>query len=130
MPETTIVPGVPGIGARQVRLEDGALLTGAAKYTADLAVPGLTHAVFVRSPFAHARVTAIDAGEAMAMDGVVAVLTDADLRLGPVFYPGFAALFSLAAGMERYEPPQLPPSPGMLATSHLPAAPSPAWPLM
>jgi carbon-monoxide dehydrogenase large subunit len=94
LPETTIVPGVPGIGARQVRLEDGALLTGAAKYTADVAVPGLAHAVFVRSPFAHARVTAIDASEAMAMDGVVAVLTDADLHLGPVFYPGFAALFS------------------------------------
>ena len=64
MAEIMITPGVPGIGARQVRLEDEPLLTGRAKYTGDLAVDAVTHAVFVRSPFAHARVTSIDTSAA------------------------------------------------------------------
>ena len=87
-------PAIAGIGARQVRLEDEALLTGRASYTGDLVVPGTTHAVFVRSTLAHARLTGIDTSAALELEGVVAVLTDADLGLGPVYYPGFAALFA------------------------------------
>jgi carbon-monoxide dehydrogenase large subunit len=92
--EIAITPGVPGIGARQVRLEDEPLLTGRAKYTGDQAVEGVTHAVFVRSPFAHARITSIDASSAVANEGVAAVLTDADLHIGPVFFPAFGELFA------------------------------------
>jgi aerobic carbon-monoxide dehydrogenase large subunit len=87
-------PATAGVGARQVRLEDDALLTGRASYTGDLAVPGTTHAVFVRSIIAHARITGIDATAALEVDGVVAVLTDADLGLGSIYYPGFADLFA------------------------------------
>jgi carbon-monoxide dehydrogenase large subunit len=79
-----------GIGARQARLEDEALLTGAERYTADLQLPGALHAVFVRSPFAHARITSVDVSEARRAPGVVAVLTSDDLEVPRVFFPGFA----------------------------------------
>jgi carbon-monoxide dehydrogenase large subunit len=57
------------------RKEDGRLLVGAGRYLDDLRIPGLRHAVIVRSPHAHARVVAIDAAAARAAPGVVAVLT-------------------------------------------------------
>jgi carbon-monoxide dehydrogenase large subunit len=95
-------PSVPvGIGARQPRLEDRALLTGAARYAADIEVDGLLRAVFVRSPVAHARITAIDTTEARSIAGVVAVLTQADLQLAPVFFPTLAALLSSDAYHRR-----------------------------
>ena len=90
----TIAPPMLGIGAHQIRLEDPVLLTGQAEYTADIDVDGLTHAAFVRSPMAHARITRIDTAAALARDGVLAVLTDDDLHLGPVFFPAFAQLFA------------------------------------
>ena len=87
-----------GIGARQPRLEDAALLTGRARYTADVTVDGgMTHAAFVRSPHAHARVKSIDTSGAAALDGVVAVLTNDDLQIGQVFFPAFAVMFTNAA---------------------------------
>jgi carbon-monoxide dehydrogenase large subunit len=65
------------------RLEDPALLRGEARFVADLPIPALT-AAFVRSPAAHAHLRGIDAGRARAHEGVVAVLTAADLALAPV----------------------------------------------
>ncbi len=63
------------------RREDAALLTGAGRYADDLGVrPGTLHAAFVRSPYAHARITSIDAADAIALPGVRTVLTGADLR--------------------------------------------------
>ena len=59
-------------------------MTGSARYTDDLAIPGALHAVFVRSAVAHARITGLDTSEAAAMPGVVAVLTAADLDLPPL----------------------------------------------
>jgi aerobic carbon-monoxide dehydrogenase large subunit len=61
------------------RIEDERLLTGFGRYVADLKVPGVTHAMFVRSPYAHADVVAIDVEAARASPGVIAVLTAADL---------------------------------------------------
>lgn len=49
-----------------------------------MSVPGMLHAAFVRSPFAHARVTAVDTELAAALPGVVAVYTAKTLGLGPV----------------------------------------------
>jgi aerobic carbon-monoxide dehydrogenase large subunit len=88
---TTAVP-VKGIGARQVRLEDPGLLTGRDRFTSDLVVPGALHAVFVRSPVAHARVTGLDTAEAAAARGVVAVLTHRDVSVPRVFFPAFGQL--------------------------------------
>jgi aerobic carbon-monoxide dehydrogenase large subunit len=62
-----------------VRKHDGdEYLTGRAVYTGDVVLPGMTHAVLVRSPVAHAEIRGIDVAAAAAMPGVVAVLTGAD----------------------------------------------------
>jgi carbon-monoxide dehydrogenase large subunit len=61
------------------RTEDYRLLTGQGRYIDDIEIPGALHACFVRSPHAHARIASIDASEALAMPGVVAVVTGRDL---------------------------------------------------
>ncbi len=63
------------LGARLPRKEDQRRVTGAGKYLADMVVPGMLHAVFVRSEYAHARIKNIDTSEALALTGVVAVYT-------------------------------------------------------
>jgi carbon-monoxide dehydrogenase large subunit len=70
------------MGTRVVRVEDPRLLTAGGTYTDDLRVPelaGAAHVTFVRSPFAHARITGIDISAAQAEPGVVAVMTGQDL---------------------------------------------------
>ena len=57
------------------RIEDDRLITGAGQYVDDVRKPGMVHAVMVRTPYAHARITSIDASAAEAATGVVAVLT-------------------------------------------------------
>jgi carbon-monoxide dehydrogenase large subunit len=68
------------MGRAVTRLEDHTLLRGAGRFIDDIALPGLLHACFVRSPVAHARLTGIDMDKARAMPGVWAVLTYRDLR--------------------------------------------------
>ena len=60
------------LGTRVVRTEDPRLLTAGGSYTDDLRLPeldGAVRATFVRSPVAHARITGIDAGAALASPG-------------------------------------------------------------
>ncbi|WP_020660148.1 xanthine dehydrogenase family protein molybdopterin-binding subunit [Amycolatopsis benzoatilytica] len=74
------------VGTRVVRVEDEKLITEGGTYVDDLreeSLAGAVHAVFVRSPIAHARVTGIDAEEARTAPGVVAVYTAAELDLEP-----------------------------------------------
>ena len=74
------------IGQPVQRLEDQALLTGAARFIDDLDLPGAAHAVFVRSPHVHARVVSLDVLPALAAKGVFGVFTAAALRaagIGP-----------------------------------------------
>ncbi len=75
-------------GKRIKRNEDPRLLTGRALFTDDVQLPGMLHAAFVRSPYAHARIQSIDAGLARDMEGVHAVYTADDLgdyfRHGPL----------------------------------------------
>jgi carbon-monoxide dehydrogenase large subunit len=68
-----------GSGREVRRIEDAGLLAGRGRFTDDFAVSAQTFVVFLRSPHAHARIRSIDATEALAMPGVVAVLTGADL---------------------------------------------------
>jgi carbon-monoxide dehydrogenase large subunit len=68
-----------GIGAAVKRVEDGPLVTGQGQFTDDLSVTGQAHAVFVRSPHAHARLLSIRTEVARAMPGVLAVLTAEDI---------------------------------------------------
>ena len=65
-----------GSGIR--RREDPRLITGSATYTGDIRLPGMVHAVMLRSSHAHARITRIDTGAAASAPGVVAVYTGAD----------------------------------------------------
>ncbi len=60
------------------RTEDPRLLRGEGCYAADFSLPQMAHAVFVRSPHAHARIASIDLRAAQQMPGVLAVLTGAD----------------------------------------------------
>ncbi|MGB7948179.1 MAG: xanthine dehydrogenase family protein molybdopterin-binding subunit [Candidatus Binatia bacterium] len=68
-----------------VRRVDGVdKVTGKAKYTGDLLIPGLIEGKFLRSPYPHARIRSIDTVAAEALPGVVAVLTSKDLAgIGP-----------------------------------------------
>ncbi len=65
-----------GSGIR--RREDPRLLTGTARYTADIELPGMTYAAILRSPHGHARIRSIDTSAAKAAPGVVGVFTSAD----------------------------------------------------
>jgi len=67
-------------GTRVPRIEDNRLLTGRGTFVDDVSRPGMLHACFVRSPFAHAKIKAIDAGAALALPGVHAVFTANDLN--------------------------------------------------
>lgn len=66
------------IGKSVKRREDKRFLTGKGRYTDDLKLPGMTHAAFVRSPYAHAKIVSIDFSAAMAQPGVVAVFVGKD----------------------------------------------------
>jgi carbon-monoxide dehydrogenase large subunit len=77
----TIIDDRPGavLGTRRLRKEDPALLTGEARFTNDLNIPGALHLALVRSPYAHARILSVDLSAALAMPGVVAAYSGADL---------------------------------------------------
>src|SRR5947199_3231644 len=74
------------IGARTKRNEDPRLLTGRALFVDDLDLPGMVHVAFLRSPYAHARISGIDASRARQREGVFAVYTAEDL--GAYWQPG------------------------------------------
>ena len=67
------------IGQSIKRVEDKRFITGKGRYTDDIVLPGMLHAHFVRSPYAHARVVSIDMTEAKAMPGVIAIYTGDDV---------------------------------------------------
>ena len=77
------------IGQRVLRLEDARFLEGKGGYVDNLELPGARHVTFVRSPFAHARITGIDVSAALALPGTQ-VFTAADVDL------------------ETFQPPPLP----------------------
>ena len=67
------------LGKRHKIIDGPEKLTGSAQYTGDLNLPGMLHARPVLSPYAHAKINGIDKTAALAIPGVVAVLTAADL---------------------------------------------------
>jgi len=69
------------IGKSSRRLDAPDKLTGRARFAGDLPFPGLLHARLVLSPYAHARIVNIDTSAALAIPGVVAVLTSKTLGL-------------------------------------------------
>ncbi len=77
--ETADHPNAPFVGRALTRREDARLLTGQGLYIADLALPGMLHAVFVRSPAAHARIRGVDLSRAEQAPGVVYALSGGEL---------------------------------------------------
>src|SRR4051812_39982376 len=67
-------------GTSVKRLEDARLLTGRGSYVDDVSLPGMLHACFVRSPFPRAALRGIDTAAALAVPGMRAVFTAADLN--------------------------------------------------
>src|SRR5690242_700756 len=80
MDQTTDAQGsnTSGIGQPVRRREDLRLVRGGGRYTADENLPGQVYAVMVRSPHAHAAIRGIAKDPALAVPGVVAVLSGAD----------------------------------------------------
>jgi carbon-monoxide dehydrogenase large subunit len=99
---------MPGsiLGTQVRRVEDEELLLGQGTFVDNLEGEGVAHAIFVRSPFAHAVIAGIDTTEARAADGVLAVYTADDLGYDNL--PSFAAVnkqaprAALAVGKVRY----------------------------
>ncbi len=75
-------------GQRIKRNEDPRLLTGQALFVDDVNLPNMLHVAFMRSPYAHARITSVDTAEAATREGVVGVYAARDLgsywRNGPL----------------------------------------------
>ena len=82
-----------GRGHPVPRVEDHRLLTGGGRYTDDLPREGHLHCIFLRSPYAHARLISVDVSDALKHPGAVAVFTGKDLAqagVGPIpTAPGF-----------------------------------------
>ena len=70
---------IGGIGQSVKRKEDARFIRGRGNYTDDVKLPGMLYMDIVRSPYAHARIKSIDTSKALAIPGVLAVLTGKDL---------------------------------------------------
>jgi aerobic carbon-monoxide dehydrogenase large subunit len=79
-----------GIGQPVLRVEDPRFITGRGRYVDDIELPHQCHGVVVMSPHAHARIKRVGTAKAKAADGVLAVLTGADVvadKLGSLAPP-------------------------------------------
>jgi aerobic carbon-monoxide dehydrogenase large subunit len=74
---------MPLVGTPVARREDQRLLTGDARFIADLDLPGCLSVTYVTSPLAHAGIRSVDVDAARSAPGVVDVVTAADLDIGP-----------------------------------------------
>jgi carbon-monoxide dehydrogenase large subunit len=66
------------LGRARTRKEDARLVTGQTTWTDNIVLPGMLHMAFVRSPYAHARITGVDLSAAKQMPGVVAAFSADD----------------------------------------------------
>ncbi len=93
------------MGTRLPRKEDLRLITGQGKYVADIVLPGMLHAVFVRSDYAHARLVSVDVSAALEAPGVVAVITGEEMKTQcrslrqPVLLPNLPAKYPTYYGL-------------------------------
>ena len=101
------------IGTTPIRHDAMDKVTGQARYGADITLPGLLHGKILRSPHAHAKIKSIDATKALALPGVKAVVTSADLPVlsgrpvdvaeGSPLNPRFLSNNVLASGKVLYK---------------------------
>jgi carbon-monoxide dehydrogenase large subunit len=95
-----------GSGKSVRRVEDEALLTGAGIFADDVSLPGQAYVCFLRSPYPHARIVAIEAAAAAAMSGVVAIVTGADLVAAGVKPLPLSIDFKRGDGSPTASPPR------------------------
>ena len=91
------------IGSNIRRLEDPRILRGHSEYVDDIEAAGALHVALVRSPYGHARIGAIRSGRALELDGIMSILSAADLGAanGPFPHPTwFPAVPALAAATQ------------------------------
>ena len=74
------VEKLQGLGSSRKRVEDARFTQGKGNYVDDIKLPGMLFGDFVRSPYGHARIKSINKDAALAVPGVVAVLTAEDLK--------------------------------------------------
>ncbi len=96
---------LPHIGESVLRKEDYRFLTGAGQYTDDIDLGRMTHAVFVRSPHAHARIVRVDKTAAAAAPGVIAVFDGDDVAADGVNGLPCGWLITSTDGQPMKEPP-------------------------
>ncbi len=75
---TTVEETPAEVGKARTRKEDARLITGQTNWTDNMTLPGLVHIAFVRSPYAHARITSVDLTAAREAPGVFAAYSGAD----------------------------------------------------
>ena len=80
VPDTERESNLKGVGCNRRRVEDARFIQGKGKYLDDIQLPNMLFADIVRSPIAHARIKSINKDNALALPGVVAVLTAEDLK--------------------------------------------------
>ena len=102
---------LPHIGEALRRKEDYRFLTGAGNYTDDIRLDNMTHAVFVRSPHAHANIKSINKSAALAAPGVVAVLDGPDVVDAKINGLPCGWLITDTSGKPMNEPPEASSSP-------------------
>src|SRR5947208_16355238 len=93
------------IGSPVERVEDLRFLRGRGEYVGDLARDGLLHAAILRSPVAHGRIRALDVGPALALAGVHAVITAADIGPGTGTVPKIPLRFQTSPATEPFRQP-------------------------
>ena len=103
---TPLEAGRFGSGHAVQRIEDAALLAGLGKFTDNVAAPGQVFIAFLRSPYAHARIGAVDLAAAKAMPGVLAVFTGAQLVAEGVQPIPTTPGFKRADGRTTVSPPR------------------------
>src|ERR1700722_5684998 len=74
----TVDAPVAELGRARLRKEDAKLITGQTNWTDNIKLPGMLHLAFVRSPYAHAKITRVDVSGALGLPGVVAAFSGAD----------------------------------------------------
>ena len=105
MTDLTTAAQTSPIGQALRRREDQRFLTGAGQYTDDVVLPGQTYAVFLRSPYAHARIKSIDTAQARKAPGVIAIFTGSDLAEAKVGGLPCGWLIHSKDGTPMKEPP-------------------------
>ena len=96
------------VGQPLTRREDRRFLTGQGRYTDNTAPRGCVPVLFVRSPYAHARINGIDKREALAVPGVIAIYTAEDTAADKLGHLPTISEIKDEAGNRHREPPHLP----------------------